>query len=143
MALVSVSLISISLVWAGTHQIGLMHMAGGFSLIDWSLSLGLLLSGGFLLASLLIEVDIRRRFDAWAFTAIGGIPTAVIAYGIYSGAFGPVRVLDKALGWAEPYGYVAMGLLIGFALAAAVKVKPPEPIVSDESLAVLTLPEAP
>ena len=112
-----------------------------FSGIEWGLAVGLLVAGGFLFTSLIVQVDIRQRLDAWVFVAIGGIPTAVLGYGIYALGVGEVRVLDKLLGWATPYGLAAMGMLIGFALAAAVRVRPPIPVITSENLSTLSLPE--
>ena len=141
MALVSVSLIAISLIWAGTHQAGLAQMGGAFSPVEWGLAVGLLIAGGFLFTSLVIHIDIRQRFDVWTFVAIGGVPSAVLAYSMYAAASHEIRVLDKLLGWASPYGNVAMGLLVGFALAAAVQVRPQIPVVTTENLSALSLPE--
>lgn len=140
MALVSVSLVALALTWAGTHQIGRAHMASGVAIVEWLLAIGLLVAGGFLFTSLVIHVDIRTRFDAWTFVAIGGVPIAVLVYGMYAEMISSIRVLDKLLGWAIPYGHVAMGLLVGFALAAAVQVRPPAPVVKTENLSVLSLP---
>ena len=142
MAIVSVSLIAISLTWAGTHQMGLAHMSERFSALEWGLAVALLIAGGFLFASLLIPVDIRQRMDFWTFIVIGGVPTAVLAYGVYAEAVGPLRAFDKVFGWAIPYGHVAMGVIIGVALAAAVQVRPPAPVVTEESLSVLVLPDS-
>ena len=139
MAMVSVSLIALALTWAGTHQIGLSHRAASFSLIHWVLAIGLLIAGGFLFTSLVIHVDIRKRFDAFTFVAIGGVPAAVLAYATYAEVAGSMRVLDKLLGWATPYGVVAMGVLVGFALAAAVQVRPQYPVVTAENLSALSL----
>jgi len=141
MAQVSVSLIVISLIWAGTHQVGLAQMGDSFFGIDWGLAVGLLVAGGFLFTSLIVQVDIRQRLDAWVFVALGGIPTAVLGFGIYALGVGEVRVLDKLLGWATPYGLAAVGMLIGFALAAAVRVRPPIPVITSENLSMLSMPE--
>ena len=73
--------------------------------------------------------------------AIGGIPTAVLGYGIYVLAVGEIRVLDKLLSWAISYGLAEMGLLIGSALTAAVRVRPPMPVVTSENFSTLSLPE--
>ena len=135
----SVSLITVFLIWAGTHQIGLAHLAGGYRVVEWILAVSLLIAGGFLLASLLIPVDIRQRFDFWNFFAIGGLPMAVLAYGAYMHAVGEIRVLDKILGWADPYGHAAMGIIVGVAVAGAVQVRPPRPVVTEEQLSVLSV----
>ena len=135
----SVSLLAVSLIWAGTHQIGITQMEGINSFVEWMLAVGLLIAGGALLASLLIPVDIRQRFDFWTFCSLGGLPILVLGYGVYTLSFGPVRGLDKMLGWAIPYGLTAMGVVVGFALAAAVRVKPRSPIVTDEQLSTLSI----
>jgi len=54
MALVSVWLIAISLIWAGTPQVGLAQMGDSFSGIEWGLTVGLPIAGGFLFTSLII-----------------------------------------------------------------------------------------
>ena len=141
MAIVSVSAISIGLIWAGTHQIGIAHQSPAFSGVEWGLAIALLIAGGFLLASLVIRVDIRQSFDAWTFAAIGGVPVLILAYCTYAQAVGPIRVLDKLLGWAIPYGHVGLAVIVGFALAAAVQVHPPTPVVTEESIAALSLPK--
>ncbi len=139
MMIVSVSLVAIALTWAGTHTYGRAQMADSFSVVSWGLMIGLLMAGGFLFASLIMPVDIRQRFDVWTFLAIGGVPLATIVYAVLDQAGVQLRVLDKLLGWVIPYGLVAMGLLLGLALAAAVQKRPPIPVVTDDSLSPLSL----
>lgn len=135
----AVALVAIGLTWAGTHLLGRAEMKENFSPVDWVLLTGLLMAGGFLLTTLIIPVDFRQRFDLWTFFTIGGIPLATIAYAVLADLGVDVRVLDKLLGWAVPYGIAAMGLVLGFAVGAAVEKRVPTPTVTPEALSTLSL----
>ena len=135
----AVALVAISLTWAGTHLLGRAEMKESFSPVDWFLLVGLLMAGGFLLTTLIIPVDFRQRFDLWTFFTIGGIPLATITYAILTDLGVNVRILDKLLGWAVPYGIAAMGLVLGFAVGAAAEKRAPTPTVTPESLSTLAL----
>lgn len=112
--------LAISLLWAGTHELGALYAERPlFSSLRWLGSLALIAASGFVFSNVMRPVDVRARVDWVRSGAVVGIPVVILAYCWFSLEFQyDNRFLDTVLAWASPFGHGILAALIGIGVTA-------------------------
>jgi len=117
--------LAISLLWAGTHELGALYAERPlFSSLRWLGSLALIAASGFVFANVMRPVDVRAKIDWMRNAAVVGIPVVILAYCWFSLEFQYDNgLLDTVLAWASPFGHGILAAMIGIGTTAGMQTR--------------------
>jgi hypothetical protein len=120
----AVSILSVALVWAGTHLLGeAFATTADFPAAKWGLGLAMIAAAGLLVGSLITPVDPKAQFDLRRAVPIVALPVIVLAYSYLAMEFHTDWIVFHRLaGWATPYGHSALAFMLGVGAASGMPV---------------------